>query len=92
MEDIVPGSLAEATPPRFLLFLRGFGERPRLEQLANSNALFELMKFSIGPLLDRASLVFQFASLVNEMKCFNLVVGDVSETAERIMHLVEKEK
>jgi hypothetical protein len=92
IEDIVPRSLAEATPPRFLLFLRGFGENPRLEQVANSNALFELMKFSIGPLHDRALLVFQFAPLVNEMKCFNLVVGGVSETAERIMRLVEKEE
>jgi hypothetical protein len=89
IEDIVPDSLSNPVPLRYVLFLRGFGERPRLEYIASSNALFELLKFSMSPVDDPAFLLFQLAPLLNGIQCFNLIVGELDETAELVMQLTE---
>lgn len=92
IEDIAPGSLSNPCAPRYILFLRGFGDKPRLECISNSNALFELFKFSISPIDDPAFLLFKFAPLLDKIQCFNLVMGDLDETANLVMGLVNSGK
>lgn len=92
IEDIVPDSLSNPVPLRYVLFLRGFGERSRLECIASSNALFELLKFSMSPMDDPACLLFQLAPLLNRVKCFNLIAGELDETAELVMQLTKQGK
>lgn len=87
IEDITPGSLSKPCVPSYILFLHGFGDKPRLEYISSSNGLFELLRFSISPIVDPASLLFKLAPLLHRIKCFNLVIGDPDETAELIMKL-----
>jgi hypothetical protein len=88
IEDIVPSSISASCPIRYILFLRGFGDKPSLECISASDALFELFKFSVSPINDCASILFKFASLINGIQCFNLVAGDLDETFHLIMGLV----
>ena len=92
IEDVMPRSLSNSCTPRYILFLQGFDEKPRLEHVSSSNAIFELFKFSISPIDDPASLLFKFAPLLNKIQCFNLVMGDLDETAELVMQLVDQVK
>ena len=92
IEEIVPGCLADQCKPRFIIFLRGFGDKPRLEFVSASNAAFRLLNPSIGPIDDPGSLLFRFAPLLNEAQCYNLVVGDLNETAELVMQLLDGKK
>ncbi len=92
IEDIIPFSISNPCTPRYILFLQGFDEKPRLEPISSSNAIFELFKFSISPIDDPASLLFKFAPLFNKIQCFNLVMGDIDETAEIVMELVDQSK
>jgi hypothetical protein len=89
IEDIVPRSLSNPCTLRYILFLRGFGEKPGLEYISSANALFELPKFSISPIDNPAFMLFKFAPLLNKIQCFNLVMGDLDETAELVMQLTD---
>ncbi len=89
IEDIVPGALSHSCRPRFIIFLRGFGEKPRLERVSGSNAMFELLNSYIGPIENTAALLFEFTPTFNEAQCFNLVLGDPEETADLILQLVD---
>lgn len=89
VEDIVPNSLATPCPLRYIIFLQGFGERPRLQNLSSSNAIFKLFKFSFSLVEEPSDLLFNFAPLLNKVKCYNLVAGDLNETAELVLKLVD---
>jgi hypothetical protein len=89
IEDILADSLASQCTPRFVFFLKGFGEKPRLEHISPSHALFQLLKFPISQVKDPGSQIFTYAPLFNDMQCFNLVMGDLDATAERIINLAE---
>ncbi|MFC1452940.1 hypothetical protein ACFLSJ_06300 [Verrucomicrobiota bacterium] len=87
IEDIVPGGLSGACVLRYVIFLQGVGEKPRLECLSKANALFRLFGFSHSPVGDPARLLFTFAPLLDKAECFNLVLGDPGETADVIVQL-----
>ena len=89
VEDIVPSSLSGPSLLRCIIFLQGFGEKPRLEYIAHSNALFKLFKFSFSSLGDRAKLLYSYAPMVNNANCFNLVAGDIDKTADLIARVFE---
>lgn len=89
IEDIVNDSLSGPCTPCYIIFLKGFGDKPRLEYIAKTNALFELLRFSISPLGNRALLLYQFAPIIGKIKCFNLVMGDIDETAKLVMQVVD---
>ena len=74
--------------PAALVFLRGFGDRTRLDAMAPSNALFELAEFSIVPLKDPARFLFDLAAPLGELPCYGLVAGELGETLEAIGGLV----
>jgi len=88
IEDLLPGSLSDPCVPRFLLFLRGFGEKTRLEPVAASSAVFALLKFSFCRLDDPASLLMDFAPIIDNMECFNLVMGELSEAVDCVLRLL----
>ncbi len=92
IEEIVPGSISDQCSPNYIIFLRGFGEKPRLEQVSGSNAVFELLNSYIGPIENPAALLFEFAPVFNNARCFNLVLGNPDETAELVLKLVDEEK
>jgi hypothetical protein len=87
VEKLRPASLGSACRPRFLVFLRGFGDEARLDQLASSNALFELLEYSFSPIDDPPAFLFELAGLLNGIECYSLVVGDLDETARMVMGL-----
>jgi hypothetical protein len=88
IEEIAPNNIGARCKPRYLLFPQGFGEKPRLEYVSKSNALFTLMRSCIEPTSDLGSLLFNFSGLMNDLECYNLVMGSPEETAERVMELV----
>jgi hypothetical protein len=88
IEDIVRSSIATSCPIHHILFLRGFGDKPILERIPAPVGLFELFKSSVSPIGDCASMLFEFAPLLNRIQCFNLVVGGLDETSHLIMGLV----
>jgi hypothetical protein len=92
IEDIRPASLSSACKPHYMVFLRGFGDKPRLDYLANSNALFELLEHTIGPIEDPPRFLFELAGLLNDIECYSLVAGDLDETAGLVMELAERAK
>ncbi|MBT8363218.1 MAG: hypothetical protein KJP23_00835 [Deltaproteobacteria bacterium] len=89
IEQIMPGSLSAACPLSHIIFLRGFGETPRLEPISASNALFRLFKYSLSPTASPAALLFKFAWLLDRIKCYNLVCADPDKTARIIEKLVD---
>jgi len=91
IEDAIPNSLSGPCTPRYIVFLRGFGDEARLEHLANSNALFELFRYGVNAQADIASRLFKFAGLLDNVRCYNLVVGDPAETAKVVMDLLERD-
>jgi hypothetical protein len=88
IDEIAPATIGRSCPIRYILFLRGFGEKPRLESISASKSLFELFNSSISPVHDRASMLFEFAPHLNRIQSFNLVIGNLNETSELIMRLV----
>ena len=90
IEDIVPDSFSETCVPHFIFFLRGFGDKPRMEKLPGSASLLELLKFTYCPVDDPALLLFKCAPLINNLQCYNLVSGSLDETTELIINEVER--
>jgi hypothetical protein len=88
IDEIAPATIGTSCPIRYILFLRGFGEKASLEYLPASKSLFELFNFCISPGDDRASVLFKFAAYMNRIQSFNLVVGNLNETSKLIMKLV----
>jgi hypothetical protein len=90
IEDIVPDSLSETCTPDFIFFLRGFGDRPRVEQIPESVSLLELLKFTYCAVDDPALLLFKCAPLINKLRCYNVISGSLDETAELIIEEVDR--
>ena len=90
IKGIVPDSLSNPCKLSYIFFLHGFGEKPRLEYISSSNALFKLFKFSEGSINEPVSLLFKYAPLLNKIQSFNLVIGNIDETTELIMQEVCK--
>jgi hypothetical protein len=89
IKEIAAGSLSGPCKPAYILFLKGFGEKPRMEHIAPSHALFHIFRYSIRRVNDPGLQLFTCAPLFNKMRCFNLVMGDLDETAELIMQLAD---
>jgi hypothetical protein len=92
IEQIVPESLSTSCPLGYIIFLRGFGETPRLERVSASNALFRLFKYSLSPAAKPAALMYKFAHLLDSVACFNLVCADIDETARLVVRLAESQE
>lgn len=84
IEEIVPSSLSGPASLKHIIFIQGFGEKPRLQYISTSNALIKLFNFSFKPLVNCANLLYTYAPLVDSADCFNLVLGDPGETADLI--------
>jgi len=89
IEDVAPASLSSACKPHHLLFLRGYGDQPRLDVLASSNALFQLWEHSVDPIEDPSAYLFELAGLLKDVRCYSLVAGDPEETARLVMALAQ---
>ncbi|MCK4818312.1 hypothetical protein KA005_21255, partial [bacterium] len=81
IEEITSARISSTCKPHYMVFLRGFGDRPRLDKIASSNALFELLEYTVGPIDDPPSYLFRLAGLLNDIECYSLVIGDLNETA-----------
>ena len=84
IEDIVPSSLSGPSSLIYIVFLQGFGEKPRLQRISASNALFKLFSYSFNPDDNCPRLLYTYAPLIDSVDCYNLVVGDLGATAEII--------
>ena len=92
IEDITPAIISSACKPHYMVFLRGFGDKPRLDKLASSNALFELLEHTVDPINDPPRYLFGLADLLNDIECYSLVIGELNETAALVMELTELPK
>jgi len=89
IETVRPDCLGTACPLATVVFLRGFGERPRLEPLAASNGLFELLRSRVDRPIDVGRLVYEVAPALDRARCFNLVVGEPDATAALLTDLAD---
>lgn len=85
IEEIVASSLSGPCSPTHVIFLKGFGEKTRLEPIAPSHALFQIFRFSIRPVRNPGEQLFASVPLFNKLQCFNLVMGDLDDTVEMII-------
>jgi hypothetical protein len=92
IEQIVQDSISTSCPLAHIIFLRGFGETPRLEHVSASNALFKLFKYSLSPGTNPAALMFKFADILDNVTCSNLVCADVGETARLIVQFANSQE
>ena len=84
----MPGvRLSEGCEAGYLVFLRGFGDAPKLEVLSKGRALFRLADSCIGLIAEPASFLYGLAPLVEQMACYTLVIGDLDETVQLLMDL-----
>lgn len=90
IEEIAENSLSLPSEPRYLIFLKGFGEKPRLENISPSHALFNLIQFVLSTAREPSSLLLKLAPVVDNLQCFNLVMGDIDATADLIMDLLNE--
>jgi hypothetical protein len=88
IEDLYADSLSGPCDLSHILFLRGFAERPQLEYINPTNALFRIFRCLLSPVEEPAAAMFRFAPLLNETNCFDLVVGDLEETVTTILDLI----
>lgn len=89
IEQIVPGSLSPERPLTHIVFLRGFGETPRLDRVSASNALFKLYKFSFNPSPEPASQLFGFAPVLDGITCCDLVCAEPRKTADLLINFLD---
>jgi len=86
--EAIPGvEVSEPCEPAYLIFLKGFGDAARLQPLSKVRALFDLVSLGVAPVSDPSSLLFDLASLVEDMACYTLVIGDLDETARLLSEL-----
>lgn len=88
VEDVAPDVEIGPARLRHLVFLNGFGEAPRLRPISSTSALMRLFRCTIQPPSDPAATMFEFAPLIDRVRCFELVVGDVNATADLVQELV----
>jgi len=86
--DVAPDVEIGPARLRYVVFLNGFGEVPRLRPLSSTAGIMRLFKFSIPPPSDPGATIFNFAPLLDGARCFELVVGDVNATADLVQTLV----
>ncbi len=90
-EDIPGVRIAEPARAEILIFLKGFADAPLLERVAPANAIFEFMNSAIGPLPDPGRTLFEFAPILDRLKCYNLISGETEPTTDMVMELLEAE-
>jgi len=88
-EDIVPGAIGRACRPRLLILLRGIGDRPCVEPVEQSEALFEVARAYVATLGAPGPEVLQLVPIVRGMNCLSLVSGSIDETARHVLELAE---
>jgi hypothetical protein len=86
------GPPAVAVPLGGLIFLKGFGSRPRLDRLPPDKRLAGRLQalpisFWARP---RARRVLDFLALVHAVPCFELEAGDPEETAAHVEATMER--
>lgn len=74
---------------RHIIFLRGFGETSRLEPLSQTAALIELFKQNLRRPENAMEALFEFAPIMNGVRCFKLIMGDLDEATQIIRTLVD---
>lgn len=90
IEAFAENSLSLPVEARYLIFLKGIGEKPGLENLSPSHALFNLMQFVLSTCREAPPLLMKFAPAVDRLQCFNLVMGNIDATADLIYQLVNE--
>ena len=89
VENVFPSVSGGAPILRYMIFLRGQGETTRLEPLSQTGALFALFKQSFRKPENIGATLFEFAPLMKEVRCFNLVLGDLTEAVDMVRALVD---
>jgi hypothetical protein len=85
IERIAPACLSPACRLHHLMFLGGYGDEPRLDVLATSNALFRLWEHSVDPVEDPPAHLFELAGLLQDVRCYSLVAGAPGDTARLVI-------
>ena len=83
-----PDSYSGSAELQFIVFLKGFAERTRLESVPQARALFALFKFGLRRPENVPKGLFGFAPFLPDVRCFDLVIGDLEEAVDVIRDLV----
>lgn len=89
-ETVFPAGYGAASELRVALFLQGFGDSPRIEPISTVTAVFELARLTIRPPGDPATALVSLAPLLNGIPCYNLVAGDLKQTAGHVRRLLDE--
>jgi len=84
-----PDAIDGQSTLRYLIFLRGFAEDSRLDPLSQTTALIELFKQCVQKPENRVEALFEFARVIRNVRCFNLVMGKLDETTALLRGLVD---
>ncbi len=85
---VFPSAYGGPAKLRYTIFLQGFAEETRLEPVAQTRALFALFKSGLRRPDNVPAGLFGFAPFLDEIRSFDLVIGDLEEAATMISGLV----
>jgi hypothetical protein len=89
MENVFPKSIGSSAPLRCLFLLRGFAEQAAISPVPQRQALLEALRLSHTPVQHPAQTLFRLAPLFSQMRCYELVAGDLDATATLICRQME---
>jgi hypothetical protein len=88
IEALFPQSLSGPCALEWVIFLRGFGDEPRLERISNARALFDLFRFWVENGAALPEKLMTHAALVDRLRCYTLVIGTPDETVKVVMDML----
>ncbi|MEN8218238.1 MAG: hypothetical protein ABFS56_18085 [Pseudomonadota bacterium] len=90
IEAIFPNSVGCTCPLRYLFLLKGFQSEPEIKLLSKRQALWQALPLSHTPVTHPAKALLRLAPLFNQVRCYELAVGELDATVALIQDWVER--
>ncbi|MBI5789660.1 MAG: hypothetical protein HZA78_12485 [Candidatus Schekmanbacteria bacterium] len=89
IEDIFPASIGEPCQPHYYITLTGFADNARLTPAPKREALWEAVRSLHLIIDDPGYSIMELSAVFDRLDCYELVAGDLSQTAELVINLVK---
>jgi len=86
IETLFPNSIGNASPLRHLFLLKGIQRQPKIQPVSKRQAIWHTLQLSHIPVTQPAQMLWQLAPLFNQIRCYELIVGELESTAALIRH------
>jgi hypothetical protein len=90
IEAIFPNSVGSTCPLRYLFLLKGFQSEPEIKHIPKRQALWQALPLSHTPVIHPAKALLRLAPLLNQVRCYELAVGELDATVALIQDWVER--